>query len=47
MLQFVLNVYPNLPNLLYIGHLTYLWNPYKINVFVLHKTLSVARIKQE
>ncbi len=25
--------YPNLPNLLYIGHLTYLWNPYKINVF--------------
>ncbi len=33
MLQFVLNVYPNLPNLLYIGHLTYLWNPYKINVF--------------
>ena len=24
---------PNLPNLLYIGHLTYLWNPYKINVF--------------
>ena len=26
-------LYPNLPNLLYIGHLTYLWNPYKINVF--------------
>lgn len=24
---------PNLPNLLYIGHLTYLWNPYKINIF--------------